>query len=76
MTLLINLGSSGILALIDMKKEGKKFAIAPRGEKNGKDKSAEKNYTGVIRYGRPDPNDTKIHGDSFLKDRKKNKKHK
>ena len=76
MTLLINLGSSGILALIDMKKEGKKFAIAPRGEKNGKDKSAEKNYTGVIRYGRPDPNDTKIQGDSFLKDRKKNKKDK
>lgn len=72
MTLLINLASSGVLALIDMKKDGAKYVKTPRGEK--KKNKGEDGDDVIIRYGRPDPNETKIQGDSFLKDRKKNKK--
>ncbi len=72
MTLLINLASSGLLALIDMKKAGANYVKVPRGEK--KKGKGEDNGDVVIRYGRPDPNDAKIQGDTFLKDRKKNKK--
>ena len=78
MTLLINLASTGLLNLIDMKKEGEKYVKAPRGEKSKKGKGEDGDV--VIRYGRPDPNDAtaqnapKIQGDTFLRDRKKNKK--
>ena len=62
MTLLINLASSGLLALIDMKKAGANYLKVPRGEK--KKGKGEDNGDVVIRYGSPDPNAAKFLGDT------------
>ena len=75
MTLILNMASTGLLALIDRIKAGDNYVKVPRGEK-GKKGKGEDGGDVVIRYGRPDPNDAKIQGADYLKDRKKDKKKK